>query len=66
MNSLRVIYHGQFVGVCDFNQVNKRISFQYSPDFLKSDIELSPLLLPLENRIFEFDEKIYNPHTFKG
>ena len=33
---------------------------------MKSNIELSPLLLPLENRLFEFDEKIYNPYTFKG
>ena len=66
MNSLKVIYTGQFVGICDFNPENKKIFFQYSPDFLKSGIELSPLLLPLENRIFEFDEKIYNPQTFKG
>jgi len=66
MNSLRVLYNGQFIGVCDFNQTNKKVYFQYSPDFLKFGIELSPLLLPLENRIFEFDEKTYNPQTFKG
>ena len=66
MNSIRVTYHGQFVGICDFNPENKKIFFQYSPNFLKSDMELSPLLLPLENRIFEFDEKTYNHHTFKG
>ena len=66
MNSLRVIYNGQFVGVCDFNQETGKVFFQYSPDFLKSGIELSPLLLALDNRVFEFDEKTYNTHTFKG
>ena len=66
MNSLKVIYNGLFVGICDFNTANRKIFFQYSPDFLKSGIELSPLLLPLENRVFEFDEKTYHPHTFKG
>ncbi len=54
MNSLKVTYNNQFAGVCDFNSENGKTFFQYSPDFLKSGIELSPLLLPLENRIFEF------------
>jgi len=55
MNSLKITYNGKFAGVCDFNPENGKTFFQYSPDFLKSGIELSPLLLPLENRIFEFD-----------
>ena len=65
MNSLRVIYNGQLVGVCDYNQKNNKVFFQYSPDFLKFGIELSPLLLPLNNSVYEFDEKIYNPQTFR-
>ena len=66
MNSLRVIYKGHFVGVCDFNSETGKVFFQYSPDFLKSNIELSPLLMPLENKVFEFDEKQYNPQTFRS
>lgn len=66
MNSLRVTYNGQFVGACDFTPQSGKILFQYSPDFLKSNIGLSPLMMPLENRIFEFDERVYNPQTFKG
>ena len=54
MNSLKVKYNGEFVGICDFNAGDGKFFFQYSPDFLKSGIELSPLLLPLENRVFEF------------
>jgi len=65
MTTLRVIYDEKFVGICEFDAERGKIFFQYSPDFLKSNIELSPLLLPLENRVFEFDEKAYNPDTFK-
>ncbi|MDR1974824.1 MAG: type II toxin-antitoxin system HipA family toxin [Bacteroidales bacterium] len=66
MNSLKIIYKGQFVGVCDLDNSTDRIFFQYHPDFLKTDIQLSPLLLPLENEVFEFDKRTYNPETFKG
>jgi len=54
MNTLKITYNNQFAGVCNFNPENGKTFFQYSPDFLKSGIELSPLLLPLEDRIFEF------------
>ena len=66
MNSLRINYHGQFVGVCVFTPPTDKVFFQYSPDFLKSGIGLSPLLMPLENRVFEFDERAYSPQTFCG
>jgi serine/threonine-protein kinase HipA len=56
MNSLKITYEGKFAGVCNFNPENGKTFFQYSPDFLQSGIQLSPLLLPLENRIFEFAE----------
>jgi serine/threonine-protein kinase HipA len=54
MNSLRIKYDGNFAGVCDFSAEDGKFYFQYSPDFLRSGIELSPLLLPLESRVFEF------------
>ena len=66
MTALKVIYDGKFVGVCDFNAQNSKIYFQYSPEFLNLGIELSPLLMPSESRVFEFDERTYNPQTFKG
>ncbi len=66
MNTLKVIYQGHFAGVCDFDSGTGKVQFQYSPDFLNSGIELSPLLLPLESRVFEFSEKQYNPQTFKS
>jgi serine/threonine-protein kinase HipA len=66
MNSSRVIYDGRFVGVCDYDTSTGKTAFQYSPEFLNSGLALSPLLMPLENKIFDFDPKIYNPQTFKG
>jgi len=54
MNSLRVKYNGNIVGICDFNTESGKFFFQYSPDFLRSGIQLSPMLMPLENRVFEF------------
>ncbi|MCL2843863.1 MAG: type II toxin-antitoxin system HipA family toxin [Chitinivibrionia bacterium] len=65
MKNLRVMYNKNFVGICEFDEERNKVFFQYSPDFLKSNTELSPLLLPLENRVFEFDEKAYSLDTFK-
>jgi len=65
MNSLRVKYEGQLVGICDFDENTNKIYFQYHPDFLKTGIMLSPLLMPLESTVFEFDARTYNPVTFK-
>jgi len=66
VNSLRVILHGQFVGVCNYSPRNGKVFFQYSPELLKTGISLSPLIMPLENRVFEFDERVYSPQTFRG
>ncbi|MDR0812325.1 MAG: type II toxin-antitoxin system HipA family toxin, partial [Paludibacter sp.] len=66
MNSLKIKYQEQLVGICDFDESSGKIYFQYHPDFIKTGTMLSPLLLPLENRIFEFDTRTYNPETFKG
>ena len=66
MNTLRILYHGQFVGVCNSASDTGKTMFQYAPDFLNSGLELSPLLMPLKNRVFEFDAREYNPQTFNG
>jgi len=38
-------------------------SFEYDPGFIKKDIELSPIKMPLSNRIYSFPELDFN--TFK-
>lgn len=48
-----------FVGVLE--EQNKRIFFEYTPEFLKKNIQLSPFMLPLKQQVYE-DEK----YTFDG
>ena len=49
----KVSLWGARVGaVREFN--NGRISFEYDPAFIKSGQSLSPMLIPLEQRLFEF------------
>lgn len=48
-----------FVGVLE--EQNKRIFFEYAPEFLKKNIQLSPFMLPLKQQVYE-DEK----YTFDG
>ena len=48
-----------FVGVLE--EQNKRVFFEYAPEFLKKNIDLSPFMLPLKQQVYE-DEK----YTFGG
>ena len=44
---------------------NQRISFRYVDDFTSSLVQVSPLLMPLDNRTFSgFEQR--NEATFKG
>ena len=47
LNSFGIRY---FVGI--LKEQNKKIYFEYDKDFLKTDIQISPFYLPLEDRIF--------------
>ncbi len=53
---------GQKVGI--LRESFRQIEFSYTQEFLNSDIELSPLLLPLQKGIFKFTNR--NDKTFKG
>jgi serine/threonine-protein kinase HipA len=48
----------RFVGI--LAEENKRIFFEYSPEFLQSGIELSPFQLPLSSGIFEDKKRIFD------
>ena len=43
-----------FVGVLE--EQNKRIFFEYAPEFLRLNIPFSPFMLPLKQQVYE-DEK---------
>ncbi len=58
---------GQRVGAVSWNSETRLGAFQYDKEFLVSGLDLSPLLMPLDNGdvIYEFQENRNLP-TFKG
>ena len=48
----------EFVGILDDNQ--GRVLFEYSPDFIQKDINLSPFMLPLKSQIFEDSKRTFD------
>ncbi|CAG8998779.1 MAG: hypothetical protein CENE_00739 [Candidatus Celerinatantimonas neptuna] len=64
MEALNVSYHNQAVGAVSFDSEKGTGAFEYDPGFIKKGIELSPLKMPLSNRIFSFPELDFL--TYKG
>ena len=57
---------GQRVGAVAWNESDGTASFEYEPDFVKSGLELAPIMMPLgETRNYSFTE-LRNTNTFKG
>ncbi|MDD2983480.1 MAG: type II toxin-antitoxin system HipA family toxin [Crocinitomicaceae bacterium] len=67
LNNAFVNIWNRRVGAISWNQESGLGSFEYDTDFLKSGLELSPILMPLSqsSRIFDFPEN-RNSNTFKG
>jgi len=63
-NDARVILWGSLIGAVTWLEDREIGVFQYSPDFLQSGIELSPILMPLAEFPYEFPSLARN--TFKG
>jgi serine/threonine-protein kinase HipA len=55
---------GRVIGAVSLDNGNAFASFQYDPDFAKSGIQVSPLVMPLSDRVYSFPELA--PLTFKG
>ena len=64
MDVIKVGYKGLDVGALSFDEATGTGVFQYTRDFQYSGIELSPIMMPLSNRIFSFPH--LNFETFKG
>jgi len=54
MEAISVAYQSHDVGALSFDTEKGTSAFQYTPKFLKSGIELSPIHMPLSDRIFSF------------
>ena len=64
-----VILWGIRVGAVAWNEVENHGVFEFEPDFLKQELDVAPLKMPLNearkgNRIFQFPS--LNPETFQG
>ena len=64
MEVLNVNYHHHHVGAASFDRDTGVGYFEYTPAFIKTGIELSPLKMPLSPQIYTFPE--LNNDTFKG
>ena len=45
---------GRTIGAVSLEEGSDVATFQYDPDFARSGIELSPLTMPLSERVYEF------------
>ena len=64
MEVITITYQDDVVGAVSFDTEKGLGSFEYDPGFIKKGIELSPIKMPLSNRIYSFPELAFN--TFKG
>ncbi len=64
MEVVKVTYQDHDVGAVSFNTETGLGAFQYEPAFVKTGIELSPLRMPLSNKIYSFPEADFE--VFKG
>lgn len=64
MEVLNVNYHQHHVGAASFDGNTGLGYFEYTPAFIKTGIELSPLKMPLSSQIYTFPE--LGNDTFKG
>ncbi|MBU2964080.1 type II toxin-antitoxin system HipA family toxin [Amphritea sp. 2_MG-2023] len=64
MEVLTITYQDDVVGAVSFDTEKGLGAFEYDPGFIKKGVELSPIKMPLSNRIYSFPELDFN--TFKG
>ena len=57
-NTATVILWGTTVGYFHLAEGAKYVSFEYDKDFVRMGIEISPLMMPLSNRVYEFPELV--------
>ena len=63
-NLARVLMHGKTVGALSFDDDTGLSAFQFAPEWVASGVEISPVHMPLSNRVYQFPEL---PHaTFRG
>ncbi len=64
MEVITIKYQDDIVGAVSFDTEKGLGAFEYDPSFEKKGIELSPIKMPLSNRIYSFPDLDFS--TFKG
>ncbi len=64
MEVITITYQDDVVGAVSFDTEKGLGAFEYDPGFIKKSVELSPIKMPLSNRIYSFPELDFN--TYKG
>lgn len=64
MTTAEVVLWGRTIGAVSLEDGRETAAFEYMPEFVGSGIELSPLRMPLQPRVYEFPE--LSPRTFHG
>jgi serine/threonine-protein kinase HipA len=64
MEVVSVAYGEYVVGAVSFDTTTGLGAFEYTPEFIASGIELSPIHMPLDKRIYTFPD--LDPNVFKG
>jgi len=55
---------GTVIGIFYLNEAKGYVSFEYDKNFLSSGIEVSPIMMPLSNRLYEFPNLVKS--SFNG
>jgi serine/threonine-protein kinase HipA len=53
-NIVEVILWGEQIGAAAVSNNSRIVSFQYSPDFIRSGMEVAPLTMPLNDKVYTF------------
>ena len=64
MNVAEVKIWGKFAGAVAWDETTGYATFEYDPAFIRSRIEMAPLMMPLSSRLYAFPS--LRPETFHG
>jgi serine/threonine-protein kinase HipA len=65
VNAIEVNLWGESVGALSWDSDRRLASLEYYPEFIRSGLAISPLMLPLSQRVYQFPE-LTESNTFKG
>lgn len=56
--NVKVFLWGELVGVLYYDEISNECLFQYDADFIKKGVQISPIIMPLSNKTFNFGCRI--------